>query len=171
MATIALEGMQFYAYHGFYEEEQIIGNYYLVDIEVQAPIGKAGKSDILADTLNYETLYLIVEKEMQKPAKLLEAVIERIIQAVTFQFPNVEAISVTLKKKNPPLDGLVAASVVKESLNFKIACARCKKSLICYRNENCWCTQKNKISVASLEKIKEQFGGACLCNDCLDLYI
>jgi dihydroneopterin aldolase len=171
MAAIALEGMRFYAYHGFYKEEQILGNYYVVDLEVEAPIGHAGKSDDLGDTLNYETLYLIVEKEMQKPAKLLETVIDRIIGAVCFQFTHLDSLSVRIKKLNPPLDGQVAASVVHEKKNFKIQCARCKKSMVCYSNEHCWCYQKERVSPTGISKIRDQFGGTCLCNECLELYL
>ena len=34
MATIALEGMRFYAYHGYYEEERILGNEFILDVYV-----------------------------------------------------------------------------------------------------------------------------------------
>lgn len=171
MAAIALEGMRFYAYHGFYEEEQIIGNYYLVDIDVEAPVAKAGKSDLLGDTLNYETLFFIVEKEMQKPSKLLETVVERIIASVTYQFSTLESIQVSIKKLHPPLDGEVAASVVREKRDFRQKCSRCKKAMVCYKNEHCWCLQKDRVSETNLLKIREQFGGSCLCGDCLELYL
>jgi dihydroneopterin aldolase len=34
MGKILLEGMEFFAYHGHYEEEQIIGTKFIVDIEI-----------------------------------------------------------------------------------------------------------------------------------------
>jgi dihydroneopterin aldolase len=171
MALIALEGMQFYAYHGFYKEERIIGNHYLVDVSVEVPIGKAAETDALQDTLNYETIYLIVEKEMQKPSHLLEHVVENIIKALKFQFASIEKVEVKLKKLNPPLDGLVAASSVAESLDFRIKCSRCNKNMVCYNDNNCWCAQEPKVSVSTLEKIKSQFGNQCLCKECLGFYL
>ena len=36
MATIALEGMRFFAYHGYYEEERILGNDFILDVYVNA---------------------------------------------------------------------------------------------------------------------------------------
>lgn len=171
MAVIALEGMQFYAYHGFYEEERIIGNNYVVDVSVEAAVGKAGKSDALQDTLNYETIYLIVEREMQKPSHLLEHVVENIVSALKFQFTSIEKVNVKLKKLNPPLDGLVAASSVAESLDFRKKCARCNKKLVCYNDTNCWCAQEPNISSTNLEKIKSQYGNQCLCKECLDFYL
>ena len=41
MSLIALEGMQFYAYHGVYDEEQIIGNNYVIDIYISTNYSKA----------------------------------------------------------------------------------------------------------------------------------
>ena len=35
MTTIALEGMQFFANHGYYEEEQATNTYFIVDVYVQ----------------------------------------------------------------------------------------------------------------------------------------
>ena len=39
MAVIALEGMRFFAYHGFYPEENIIGTNYVVDVYITADFG------------------------------------------------------------------------------------------------------------------------------------
>jgi len=36
MATIALEGMRFFSKIGFYEEERIIGNQFVVDVYIEA---------------------------------------------------------------------------------------------------------------------------------------
>ena len=38
MATIALEGMRFYAYHGYYEEERTLGNEFILDVYVNTEI-------------------------------------------------------------------------------------------------------------------------------------
>ncbi|MCA1747113.1 MAG: dihydroneopterin aldolase, partial [Bacteroidales bacterium] len=32
---IKIEGMEFYAFHGHYKEEQIVGNRFLVDLEME----------------------------------------------------------------------------------------------------------------------------------------
>ena len=33
MGTIELEKMEFFAYHGCYKEEKVVGNYFLVDLK------------------------------------------------------------------------------------------------------------------------------------------
>ena len=65
MALIALEGVHFYAYHGFYEEEQIIGNNFILDVYVEANTGLAARTDDLFSTVNYETIYRICQMEMR----------------------------------------------------------------------------------------------------------
>ena len=36
MGKIIIEEMEFYAFHGHYQEEQIVGNRFLVDLEMDA---------------------------------------------------------------------------------------------------------------------------------------
>ncbi|MDX5443432.1 MAG: dihydroneopterin aldolase, partial [Hymenobacteraceae bacterium] len=47
MGQIALEGMEFFAFHGFYDEEQKIGNKYGVDLYIKTDLHAAAESDDL----------------------------------------------------------------------------------------------------------------------------
>ena len=113
MATIALEGIHFYAYHGFYEEEQIIGNEYVIDVYVNTSTFAASVSDDLFRTVNYETLYLICQMEMRKKHKLLETVAQRILDRINAQFDNAQGAKVRVRKLNPPIDGCVDSAYVE----------------------------------------------------------
>ena len=170
MATIALEGMQFYAYHGYYEEERIIGSNYLVDVYITAATKKAATTDDLKDTINYETVYLIVEAEMRHPSQLLEQVNQRIITGLKHQFSKMQAVQVGIRKLKPPLEGLGESSSVGDEENFVSSCGRCKKPFICYGDEECWCKNASVIHPATLDNLRHQFGGKCLCQDCLAYY-
>ena len=50
---IEIEGMKFYAYHGYFESERIIGNEFVVDIFIEVDCAAAGASEKLEDALNY----------------------------------------------------------------------------------------------------------------------
>ncbi len=113
MALIALEGMRFQARHGFYEEEQIIGNTFIVDVYVNARTNRAETKDDLFLTVNYETIFLICQAEMRKPAKLLENVANRILYRLMGQFDNVNGVRVRVKKMHPPLGGHVDCAYVE----------------------------------------------------------
>ncbi|MCX6246334.1 MAG: dihydroneopterin aldolase [Bacteroidetes bacterium] len=107
MGKILLEGMEFYAYHGHYKEEQIIGTKFIVDLEMVFETVHAEYSDHLDDTINYQEVYLVVKKEMEVNAHLLESVARRILDSVMQSFPQVKAIQVKISKVNPPLGGKV----------------------------------------------------------------
>ncbi len=117
-SSIELVNMEFYAYHGCFREEQIIGNKFVVSMSVEADVSKATISDDLADTLNYQELYNIIKAEMEKTSKLLEHVAGRIIEKCHLKFPSIFAIRVEISKINPPIGGKVEASRLILSKNF-----------------------------------------------------
>jgi dihydroneopterin aldolase len=112
MGTVALEGMEFFAYHGFYEEERKIGNKYSVDITVSLDITEAASTDDIQGTVNYEELYDIVRHEMLTPSCLLENIAYRIIDRTYEIYPEVEWVEVTISKFNPPLGGICHRSTI-----------------------------------------------------------
>jgi dihydroneopterin aldolase len=102
---IALEGLEFHAFHGVYPHERESGNWFEVDIAVETDFSKAAQHDDLDGTVNYENLYRIVKDEMDRPSKLLETVAEKIMQDVFRQFPAVEFAEIKIAKVNPPIGG------------------------------------------------------------------
>ncbi len=115
---IRLNGMEFYAYHGCYPEEQIIGNRFLVDLTLETDTGRASESDNLDDALNYATVYESVKHEMNIRSHLLEHVAGRILDRIFAQFPQLQQAEVTVAKLNPPLGGKV------ESVSVSLGRAR-----------------------------------------------
>jgi 7,8-dihydroneopterin aldolase/epimerase/oxygenase len=105
-SIVALEGLEFFAYHGFYEEERKMGNKYQVDVVVETELWEAAQKDKLSATLNYETLYKIVADIMRQPAKLLEHIAYQIIEEVYQQFSNIHSVEVNVAKHNPPVGGV-----------------------------------------------------------------
>ena len=97
--------MEFYAYHGCFKEEQIIGTRFLVDLYLETNTENAERSDDLADTVNYQEVYLLVKKEMEIKSKLLEHVGRRILDVVKEKFPEISSASLKISKMNPPLGG------------------------------------------------------------------
>lgn len=112
MIKVALHGMSFFAYHGFYPEEQLIGNHFLLDVEVEFE-QNSPFNDSITHTVNYESLYTIVKAEMQQPRKLLETVAEAINSRVLAAFPFAATVCTGITKLNPPLAGQVASSFVQ----------------------------------------------------------
>ena len=168
MGLISLTDMHFYAYHGWYEEEQIIGNDYWIDIMIESRVEEAGLTDELGDTINYETVYFICKNEMKKPRKLLEAVGSSIFERLKFQFPKIREMKIVIKKQNPPLGGKVGFATVEMTDSFSSKCGKCGRGMVCYGDDSCWCQDLN-ISPHTLQTLEQQYDG-CLCRNCLNLY-
>ncbi len=105
MGKITLDGMEFFAYHGCFKEEQLIGTKFIVDLNVETDTSRAEQSDHLHDTVNYSGLYHAVKAEMEQKSYLLEHVARRIINSVCEQFPSVTKIHIIISKLNPPVGG------------------------------------------------------------------
>ena len=105
MSVISIEGMEFFAYHGCFKEEQLIGTKFIIDIFLTVNTENAEESDSLHDTVNYQDVFMLVKKEMQETSKLLEHVGRRILNSVKEAFPQVEKGTLKIRKMNPPLGG------------------------------------------------------------------
>ena len=117
MATIEIEGMEFYAFHGHFEVEKIAGNRFIVNLTLEADCNKAAQTDHLEDTLDYQKAYLAVKEEMAIPSDLLEHVAQRIITRISQEFPQAIKIKVKVSKMNPPMGGQIEkVSVTLEGL-------------------------------------------------------
>ena len=105
MGTIILEGMEFFAFHGCFKEEQIIGTKFIVDLHVETDTSVSEKSDRLRDTIDYVGLYQCVKSEMEQKSHLLEHLARRILTAVQTDFPAIDSIRLKISKINPPMGG------------------------------------------------------------------
>lgn len=113
MIKVALQGVKFFAYHGFYPEEQVLGNHFIVDVSVEFPQQHHYDDDEIAHTVNYEQLYGMADIEMKHTRKLLETVVQGIIDRAKTAYPLAEIIKARITKQNPPLPGEVAASIIE----------------------------------------------------------
>ena len=106
MGTIELEGMEFYAYHGYFRSERIVGNRFEVNISIETDCEKAAQSDHLADALNYEDVYRLVKEEMHQRSHLLEHVVGRIIDRIHDLYPQAGKVRVKISKARPPMEAI-----------------------------------------------------------------
>lgn len=118
MDKLYFNRMSFYGYHGVFEAEAQLGQRFIIDLELQLDLARAGKSDNLQDTVNYAEIFeqvrQIVENERYQ---LIEAVASRIADRLLDQFPIHEA-KVKVTKPTPPINGhydSVAVEMVRTS--------------------------------------------------------
>lgn len=110
--TVAIKGAEFFAYHGYYEEERMMGNTFVIDAEVELKSFDS-EDDNIKDTVNYEKLFEICAEEMDNTQKLLETVVFNIINRFKDSFSNVTGGKVKMEKIGPQLGGKVEKAVVE----------------------------------------------------------
>ncbi|MBC6401915.1 MAG: dihydroneopterin aldolase [Ekhidna sp.] len=113
MGKVSLQGMEFYARHGYYEEERMIGNKYSVDVTLDVDFSEAATDDRLEGTVNYEKVYEIVRDVMSIDANLLEHLAGKMVKVLREVFPEVSHAKVTISKYNPPIKGLCKRATVE----------------------------------------------------------
>ncbi len=107
MGLIKIEDMEFYAFHGHYKEEQIVGNRFLVDITIETDTTSAGASDNLKDAVNYQVVYTIIKREMEITSHLLEHITTRILDSLYNEMTGITKATVKVSKMNPVMGGRI----------------------------------------------------------------
>ena len=118
MVTIELKDLEFYAYHGVYEEEREKGNTFIVNLAVSGEFEAAVQHDNLEETIDYESLYAIVKEEMDQPSNLLEHVAGRIRTVIKQKFGEIKSLNISLEKLNPPIGGNLKSSRITLSEKY-----------------------------------------------------
>ena len=85
----------------------MIGGEYLVNAIVEIDTSQAEQNDLLESTVDYVSVYNVLKKEMSIPSKLLEVVLERIIEGIKKIDDNIDSVDVSIKKLSPPIGGNV----------------------------------------------------------------
>ena len=85
----------------------MIGGEYLVNAIVEIDTSRAEQNDLLESTVDYVSVYNVLKKEMSIPSKLLEVVLERIIEEIKKIDDNIDSVDVSIKKLSPPIGGNV----------------------------------------------------------------
>jgi 7,8-dihydroneopterin aldolase/epimerase/oxygenase len=101
MFTIHLTNLKFIAYHGVHEEEQVLGGEYEMDAAVT--FNEEQRIAALTNTVDYTKIYAIIKQRMQIPTALLETVVQELAQNIYAADNRITAISINLKKINPPI--------------------------------------------------------------------
>ncbi|MFN8622868.1 MAG: dihydroneopterin aldolase [Chloroflexota bacterium] len=102
---ITLRGMRFEGCHGWSEEERALPQELEVDLVVEADLAAGGRSDDVADTIDYgplvERCRAVVE---DRSFRLLEAIAAAIADSVLTSATRATAVTVRVRKLAVPLD-------------------------------------------------------------------
>ncbi len=112
MLSIHLHNITFFAHHGIYEEEKILGNEFELNITIKHSPQRLPVRH-LVDTVDYIAVYELVKKRMAVPTALLETLATEIAQQILAEFVLAEEVFLSIRKLHPPvsqLEGSVGVS-------------------------------------------------------------
>ncbi|MDT8862674.1 dihydroneopterin aldolase [Alkalihalobacillus sp. MEB130] len=106
MDKIYMNQLSFYGYHGVFQEENKLGQRFVVDLILHVDLAKAGATDDLEETINYGDAFKRVKEIVEgTPYKLLESVAEKIANVLLSAYANLEECTVKVIKPDPPIPG------------------------------------------------------------------
>lgn len=107
MDKIHLKNLIFHAHHGVLPEERRLGQRFIIDLEMGVDLSEAGRSDDLATSVCYGSVYESVKAVVtEQQFQLLEALAEAIAQKIFAEFERVEQVHLWVKKPEAPIAGV-----------------------------------------------------------------
>ena len=117
MDNIQLTGIRAYGYIGALPEENVLGQWFEVDITLWIDLAPAGCSDQLDDTHNYVTLVQQTQQLIETQTfKLIERLADAISNQAIANDPRIEQVKVKVTKLTPPIpnfSGHIAVEIVR----------------------------------------------------------
>jgi len=111
MSVLQINDLRIWAYHGWYEEERLIGGEYRIDVVmnlVHTPL-----ENELDSTVDYQLVVDAIRAEMSHEHKLIESACKSIFVRLS-QLP-IEALEVTITKLDLPINNLKSTSFTLRS--------------------------------------------------------
>lgn len=118
MDKIFVNDIRAYGYTGAFPEENVLGQWFRVDLVLTLDLTAAGRSDDLADTFDYGTAVKQVQQLLQqRPFKLVETVASEVAKAVLQTDDRLNQVTVKLTKLAPPVPhfaGNIAVEITRD---------------------------------------------------------
>lgn len=105
MDVIEITGLRYYGYVGYFPEEQVLGQWFEVDLTLWLDLSVVGKNDHLEDTLDYREVIDRVRSLIETAKfKTVERLNTAITQAI-LELKLIQKVRSRLVKVSPPIPG------------------------------------------------------------------
>lgn len=123
MDKIQIRGLNVFAWHGVGLEEKQEGQPFILDVDMECNLKKAGETDSLGDTVNYAAVIEEITRVMrEKSYDLIERAASRVAETILKMDERIIRVRVLLKKPEAPIQAqfdYVAVEVTRERKDFK----------------------------------------------------
>lgn len=101
---IIVKGLKVFGYHGVTRVEREHGQHFIADVEVRLDLRQAGQTDLLGQTLDYDSLIKDMKRIISMERyTLIEALAQRIADLV-LERPEVTSTTIRISKPRPPIE-------------------------------------------------------------------
>ena len=135
---IKIEGLEIFANHGVFPEENVLGQKFIVSATLYTDTRKAGKTDELTASIHYgEVSAFITEFVKSHTYKLLERVAEELVEDMLQKFDGLEKVTLEIQKPWAPVG--LPLKTVSVRITRSWHCKQSGKSLRIYYNPTVRC--------------------------------
>jgi len=122
MDCIHLTAIRCYGYTGYLPEEQVLGQWFEVDVKLWLDLSQAAVSDAIADTLDYRSVISSIQN-LVKTSKfaLIEKLAGAIADSILQQSDHVTQVQVTVTKPAAPIPdfgGKISIELTRNQADF-----------------------------------------------------
>lgn len=104
MDVIKIDNLEVFANHGVFKAENVLGQKFVISVEMFTDTRKAGKCDDLNFSVDYGKVASFVKKVMEENTfKLIEAAAENIAEKILLEFSLIQKVKIELKKPWAPI--------------------------------------------------------------------
>jgi len=101
---IILRDLGFYGFHGFFAEEERLGQRFFVDLECGVDLTAPGETDAIGHTVSYADIYDVVKATFEgQRTKLIESLGQNIVTALFARFDDINWIIIRIRKPEAPI--------------------------------------------------------------------
>ncbi|HBH07304.1 MAG TPA: dihydroneopterin aldolase [Flavobacteriales bacterium] len=104
MGLLVVEGIRTYSYHGCIPLERKVGGEFKTSVKIDYDFSILSGSDDLNKTIDYAKVIEVVEREMAKPANLIETAARNIIRSIQGSFKGIAHVEVKIEKPHAPIN-------------------------------------------------------------------
>lgn len=116
MNSVHLKNIRLYGYHGLYPEETLVGGFFELSITINYYSKEAIK--VIADTINYVSIYEMIKNIFSIPQPLLETLAEDMVAAIYLNYNQIKSINISIQKLNPPISNFTGSVGVQLQKDF-----------------------------------------------------
>ncbi len=117
-SRVQLNGIHLYGFHGVSAEEQNVGSWFQIDLDLDVNISSVALiDDDLSGTIDHSAALRIVTREFAITSQLLEHLAHRIAKSLFEYSEDIRQVHIKIQKMTPPLP----ANIVSSSVEFVFA--------------------------------------------------